>query len=82
MMRQRTREAIGARLTVSCFGAAGHECGEAGVDPDTTEELQVTFVSAITSAAFSLSATRRLDYAWASFRGMIDSGKMLNPKKK
>lgn len=54
----------------------------AGVDPDTTEELQVTFVSAITSAAFSLSATRRLDYAWASFRGMIDSGKMLNPKKK
>lgn len=54
----------------------------AGVDPDVTEELQITFVSAIASTAFSLSSARALDYAWASFRGMIDSGKLLNPKKK
>ena len=54
----------------------------AGIDPDTTEALQITFVSAMTAAAFSLASNRTLDYAWASFRGMIDSGKLLNPKKK
>lgn len=54
----------------------------AGVDPDTTEELQITFVSAMTAAAFSLSSTRALDYAWASFRELIDSGKLVNAQKK
>lgn len=54
----------------------------AGVDPDTTEELQITFVSAMTAAAFSLSSTRALDYAWASYRELIDSGKLLNAQKK
>jgi dienelactone hydrolase len=54
----------------------------AGIDAETTEELQITFVSGITATAFSLSATRTLDYAWASLREMVDSGKMFNPKKK
>ncbi len=54
----------------------------AGVDPDTTEELQITFVSAMTAAAFSLASDRVLDYAWAGFRELIDSGKLLNAKKK
>lgn len=53
-----------------------------GVDAETTEELQITFVSGITAAAISLSATRTLDYAWAGLREMVDSGKMFNPKKK
>jgi len=54
----------------------------AGVDPDTTEALQLTFVSALTAAAFSISATRTLDYAWASFGEAIKSGRFVDPKKK
>lgn len=53
----------------------------AGVDAETTEELQITFVSGIT-AAINLSTTARLDYAWVGLREMVDSGKMFNPKKK
>lgn len=53
-----------------------------GIDPDTTEELQITFVSAITSAAFSLSSTRTFDYAWASFGDVFENGKFFNAKKK
>jgi pimeloyl-ACP methyl ester carboxylesterase len=54
----------------------------AGVDPDTVEERQISFVSGIVATAFSLSTTRSLDYAWASLREMVDSGKMFHPKKK
>lgn len=54
----------------------------AGVDTETTEALQITFVSGITATAFSLSATHGLDYAWSSLRELIDSGKMFNAKKK
>ncbi len=53
-----------------------------GVDADTAEERQLTFVSGITATAFSLSATRGLDYAWSSLLEMVDSGKIFNPKKK
>ena len=49
---------------------------------DTTEELQVTFVSALTSAAFSLSATGKFDYAWTSFGDVFKNGKFFNAKKK
>lgn len=54
----------------------------AGVDPDTTEELQITFVSGITATAISLSATAKLDFVWAGLRELVDSGKMFNPQKK
>jgi len=54
----------------------------AGVDPDVTEALQITFVSAITLAAFSLSAGRLLDYAWAGLRELVNSGQLLDAKKK
>lgn len=47
-----------------------------------TEELQVTFVSALTSAAFSLSATGNFDYAWTSFGDALENGKFFNAKKK
>jgi pimeloyl-ACP methyl ester carboxylesterase len=49
--------------------------------PDT-EELQITFVSALTSAAFSLGATGKFDYAWASFSDSIKNGRIFNAKKK
>ncbi len=47
-----------------------------------TEELQVTFVSALTSAAISLSSTGKFDYAWTSFGDAFASGKLFNAKKK
>jgi pimeloyl-ACP methyl ester carboxylesterase len=48
----------------------------------TTEELQITFVSALTSAAFSLAYTGKFDYAWTSFSDAIENGKLVNAKKK
>ncbi len=53
-----------------------------GFDSPTTEELQLTFVSALTSAAFSLAATGKLDYAWTSFGDALGSGKLINARKK
>lgn len=50
-----------------------------GIEPYTTEELQITFVSALTSAALSLSSTGKFDYAWASFS---ENGKFFNARKK
>jgi pimeloyl-ACP methyl ester carboxylesterase len=49
--------------------------------PDA-EELQITFVSALTAAAFSLGATGKFDYAWASFDEAIKNGRIVNAKKK
>lgn len=53
-----------------------------GFDPETTEALQITFASAITSVAFSLSTTRTFDYAWKSFGDVFENGKFYNAKKK
>ncbi len=50
-------------------------------EPDT-EEQQITFVSALTAAAFSLGATGKFDYAWASFSDAIKNGRIFNVKKK
>jgi pimeloyl-ACP methyl ester carboxylesterase len=52
------------------------------LDSSSNEAMQITFVSALTAAAFSLGATGKLDYAWASFRGAIGDGKLVNAKKK
>lgn len=53
-----------------------------GLDPYTIEELQVTFVSALTSAAISLYATGTFDYAWTSFGPVLENGKFFNARKK
>jgi pimeloyl-ACP methyl ester carboxylesterase len=53
-----------------------------GVDPDTTEAAQVTFVSALAAAAVSLSATGTFEYAWASFQPVLRDGRFFNAKKK
>lgn len=55
---------------------------EPGTDSAATEELQITFVSALTSAAFSLGHTGTLDYAWRSFGDAIKNGKFFDVKKK
>ena len=48
----------------------------------TTEELQITFVSALTSAALSLSSTGKFDYAWTSFSDAFANGKLFNANRK
>ena len=53
-----------------------------GVDPDTTEELQITFVSALTAAAISLFATGSFDHAWASFRLGVENSRFFDAKKR
>ncbi len=51
-------------------------------DSPVTQEIQITFVSAITSSAFSLGATGNLDYAWSSFREATRQGRLFAPAKK
>jgi pimeloyl-ACP methyl ester carboxylesterase len=53
-----------------------------GLDPHTTEELQITFAAALTSAVVSLSATGKFDYAWTSFGPVLANGKFFDAKKK
>jgi pimeloyl-ACP methyl ester carboxylesterase len=53
-----------------------------GTDSTATEALQITFVSALTSAAISLGFTGKLDYAWTSFGDAIQSGKLFDPLRK
>ena len=52
------------------------------IEPSATESLQITFVSALTSAAFSLATTGKFDYAWTSYGDAIKNGSMINAKKK
>ena len=47
-----------------------------------TEELQITFASALTAAAFSLWSTGSFDYAWSTFGDGVASGKFINARKK
>lgn len=51
-------------------------------DTSATEASQIAFVSAITSAALSLSYTGKFDYAWASFGEAFESGRFFNPRRK
>lgn len=51
-------------------------------EPPPSEEMQISFASALTAAAFSLAATGKFDYAWASFGDAIKNGRIFNEKKK
>jgi pimeloyl-ACP methyl ester carboxylesterase len=51
-------------------------------DPGTTDEGQIAFLSALTAAAISLSATGSFEYAWKSFAPAFETGKFFNAKKK
>ena len=51
-------------------------------ESQATEALQITFVSALTAAAFSISSTGKFDYAWTSFGDAIKNGRIFNAKKK
>src|SRR5262249_25247502 len=50
--------------------------------PIATEESQITFVSALTAAAFSLAATGTLDYAWTSFGDVFHNGRFFHARRK
>lgn len=43
---------------------------------------QLTFISSLTAAAFSLTATGKPDYAWNGFSKAVREGTIVNPKKK
>jgi len=51
-------------------------------ESNATEELQITFVSALTAAAFSLGHTGSFDFAWASFRNGIVNGRFFDALRK
>ena len=53
-----------------------------GADSSATEEHQITFVSALTSVAFSLGFTGKLDYAWTSFGEALQNGKLFDALRK
>ena len=53
-----------------------------GIDPYTSEEAQITFVAALTSAALSLAATGTFEQAWAAYSPAFNNGKFFNPRKK
>jgi pimeloyl-ACP methyl ester carboxylesterase len=53
-----------------------------GFDPYTSEEAQMSFVSALTAAAVSLSTTGEFEYAWTSFGGAFNNGRFFNARRK
>ncbi len=67
---------------VSIRNAAHEDAQYPSQFAQTTEEMQISFVSAMTAAAMSLSATGKFDYAWSSFSGAFENGKMFNAKTK
>ena len=82
---------IRSGITEVSIKDAGHEDAQyraeypmqlfASSAPDT-EEQQISFVSALTSAAFSLATTGKFDYAWNSFGNAIKNGRIFNTKRK
>jgi dienelactone hydrolase len=50
--------------------------------PLASAESQITFVAALSAAAFSLAATGTFDYAWASFDRVLAEGKFFNARRK
>lgn len=80
----------GSVAEISVRGAA-HEDAQFPLEPDPvafgdasgpTAEHQITFVAALTAAAFSLASTGRLDYAWSSLAEPGRNARFTDPKKK
>ena len=72
----------GVVAEVSVKGATHEDAQSSGDAGLTTKELQTTFISTLTSAAFSLSSTGELDYAWASLEGALNNGRLFRARKK
>lgn len=67
---------------ISIRGASHEDAQFPSPLAQASEEMQVSFVSALTAAAISLSATGKFDYAWSSFSSALQSGKLFNAKIK
>jgi pimeloyl-ACP methyl ester carboxylesterase len=64
---------------------AHHEDGEFPMESglaSATEEHQITFVSVLTAAAFSLGVTGKLDYVWTSLGDAVQNGKLYDALRK
>jgi pimeloyl-ACP methyl ester carboxylesterase len=66
---------------VSIRGAA-HEDAQFAESTQVPRDSQVTFASALVSAALSLSVTGKLDYAWASIGTEVKAGEFFRARKK
>jgi pimeloyl-ACP methyl ester carboxylesterase len=74
---------MGGRVAeVSVVGATHEDAQSSAAGGLTTRELQATFVSVVTSAAFSLSSTGEIDDAWASFGSALREGWLFNARKR
>ena len=72
----------GGVAEVSIKGANHEDAQSPSHFSNTTEEYQVTFISALTGAAISFSGGRGFDYAWESFGSAIAKDTLFNPRKK
>jgi pimeloyl-ACP methyl ester carboxylesterase len=61
----------------SMFALTGY-----GIDPFTSRDKQSLFAAALTTSAFSLTATGRIDFAWEAFEELMHAGMMKNPKRR
>jgi hypothetical protein len=53
-----------------------------GTESAATEEMQITFVSALTASALSLAHTGNFDFAWTSFGEAIATGRFFGALRK
>jgi len=67
---------------VSIKGASHEDAQYPSQFAQTTEDSQISFMSTLTAAALSLSATGKFDYAWSSFSGAVENGRLFNAKMK
>lgn len=60
-----------------------HEDAEFPLEDDPARQAaRLTYVSTLTAAAFSVAATGKFDYVWASLAGGMEKGRFFNVKKK
>jgi hypothetical protein len=72
----------GQTAEVSVMGATHEDAQSPATGGLTSPELQTTFVSVITSAAFSLSSTGTIDDAWVSFGSALRERRLFDARKR
>jgi len=74
---------MGGRVAeVSVVGATHEDAQSSAAGGLTTRQLQTNFVGVVSAAAFSLSSTRKIDEAWASFDSALREGWLFNARKR
>jgi pimeloyl-ACP methyl ester carboxylesterase len=61
---------------------AGHEDAQFSLSDDADNQERLAFLSALTTAAISISSTGQLDYAWQSYEPAIAAGRLFDARKK